>query len=111
MLDEEMRRVLEFCTWKETWWLTQAPRREDASDQLEDGLHAYAQEQADQERRICLAWRTKWARARLIANPILDAFWGVDRAPSVLDATDETVVIELDINEDDGDAGDSDFEE
>ena len=61
--------------------------------------------------RICLAWRTKWARARLIANPILDAFWGVDRAPSVLDATDETVVIELDINEDDGDAGDSDFEE
>lgn len=113
LLDEEMRRVLEFCMWKAGWWLDQAPRREDVSESLVDGLRAYAQEQADQERRICSTWRTKWASARHLAKPILDAFWGVDPAIPMQEVVEGPVMIDLDIDEgEEGDnAGDSDFEE
>jgi hypothetical protein len=114
LLDEEMRRILEFCQWKATWWLEQAPRRKDLPPQLAEGLHAYAEEQADLERRISLSWTAKWKLARALAQPILLAGLGaapVLPAQEILAGTSEEV-IELDIDdEQDEHAGDSDFEE
>ncbi|KIM91411.1 hypothetical protein PILCRDRAFT_607 [Piloderma croceum F 1598] len=63
LLDEEMRQVLEYCKWKEDWWIKQVPCRGDVSARLTEGLHAYAEEQADLERRIHSSWTTKWAIA------------------------------------------------
>ena len=62
-LDEEMRRVLMFCQWKSAWWLEQVPLREGLHPQLAEGLQAYAEGQADMERRICLSWTAKWSHA------------------------------------------------
>ena len=112
LVDEEMRRVLEFCRWKTEWWLEQVPLREGLRPQLAEGLHAYAEEQADMERRICLSWTNKWSRARELAAPILQAALGA--VPAVLgqDAIAGSVMMEVDIEEEhDGAAGDSDFEE
>ncbi|KIM71813.1 hypothetical protein PILCRDRAFT_24708, partial [Piloderma croceum F 1598] len=60
LLDEEMRRVLEFCRWKVSWWAEQVPRREALPAPLAEGLKAYAAEQADMEHRISLSWTAKW---------------------------------------------------
>ena len=112
LLDEEMRRVLEYCQWKEDWWIKQAPRCEDVSARLAEGLRAYAEEQADLERRIRLSWTTKWAIAREAARPILLA--ASDGAPAMAEqeVPGASEHIELLIEEEhDADAADSDFEE
>jgi hypothetical protein len=113
LLDEEMRRILVYCRWKENWWIEQVPRREGLSSSLAEGLHAYAQEQADMERRICSSWTTKWARARALAEPILSAALGAAPAAAAQELLDQASgLIELHIEEEyDRDAADSDFEE
>ncbi|KAI0654576.1 hypothetical protein C8Q70DRAFT_876809, partial [Cubamyces menziesii] len=48
LLLEEMRRVVEYCEWKATWWRSQGTRRDgDAPVAVQRGLHAYAAKQAD----------------------------------------------------------------
>jgi hypothetical protein len=113
LLDEEMRRVLQFCQWKAMWWLEQAPCREDLPPQLAEGLRAYAEEQADLERCISSLWTTKWAVARALAQPILLA--SLEAAPvlptqEILAGTSEVIELNID-DEHDEHAGDSDFEE
>jgi hypothetical protein len=71
LLDEEMRRVLEFCSWKARWWKERVSLRENLPGPYAEGLCAYAAEQADMEQRIRTAWTTKWADARQLAQPIL----------------------------------------
>ena len=108
-----MRRVLEFCKWKASWWVEQVSHREDLPAPLMEGLRAYAEEQAATERRIYSLWTAKWESARALAQPILQAALGAASAvqthgvpAGVLD------VIELDLDEEQaGNAGDSDFEE
>jgi len=108
-----MRRVLQFCRWKEAWWIEQVPRRTDISPRLAEGLRAYAEEQADLEHRICSSWTTKWACARELAQPILLA--ALDGAPATAgqEVPGESLEdIELVIEEEhDADAANSDFEE
>lgn len=73
LLDEEMRRVLEFCNWRAAWWTEQVSHRKDLPGPLTEGLQAYAVEQADMEQRIHAAWATKWRGARKLAQPLLEA--------------------------------------
>lgn len=73
LLDEEMHHVLEYCKWKEAWWMQQVGARKDILPQLEEGLCAYAAEQADMEGRIRLSWGTKWGAVRELAQPIIQA--------------------------------------
>lgn len=109
LLDEEMRRVLEFCHWKAAWWMEQVPLREDVSGPLAEGLQAYAAEQADMERRIHSVWAEKWAGTRELVRPIIEAVLGVVPTEPAQEVVGS---IELDIEEDgDGNADDSDFEE
>jgi hypothetical protein len=113
VVDEEMRRVLQFCNWKAEWWLNQVPLRTGLPIPLAEGLKAYAEEQADLERRIHLAWTAKWACARELAQPIKAAVMGDESIDPALDDVQGVVVeLELDIDEEhEGVAGDSDFEE
>ena len=71
LLDEEMRRVLQFCIWKASWWKEQASLRKDLPKPLAEGLSAYAAEQVDMEQKIHTAWTEKWASARQLAQPLL----------------------------------------
>jgi hypothetical protein len=115
LLDEEMRRVLEFCRWKEAWWKEQVPRRDGVSAPLADGLLAYAEEQADMERHISQLWSIKWAGARKLAQPILQAALGEEPAIHMEDvAAGSLDSIVLDIEDEEGDeegGGGSDFED
>jgi hypothetical protein len=104
-----MRRVLEFCEWKASWWKEQVERREDLSQHLAEGLRAYAEQQADMERHIKVTWSTKWAPARELAQPIIQAAMGAPVMPVA--ASIEPLVIDLDIDKNGQGAGDSDFEE
>jgi hypothetical protein len=108
LLDEEMRRVLNFCEWKANWWIRQVPLRENVTGPLAEGLKAYTAEQADMEWRIHKAWSSKWCHARELAQPVIMAVMGEASLPTKdIDAGS----IEFEIEEDSGGVDDSDFEE
>jgi hypothetical protein len=46
LLREEMRRVIEYFSWKAQWWRVQGPRRTDADGYICNGAAAYAAKQA-----------------------------------------------------------------
>ena len=79
LLNEEMRRTLEFCSWKANWWETQITQRESSlqpDDPLAGGLKAYAHQQAAFEREIARKWAFKWRGTRNRAIPIVSAVMG-----------------------------------
>ncbi|KAG6913061.1 hypothetical protein DXG01_009990 [Tephrocybe rancida] len=71
LIDEEMRRTLEFTSWKARWWIEQVKSRITDSETLNEGLRAYAAEQADVEQRRRVAWEIKWAAVRIRAREAL----------------------------------------
>ncbi|KAJ6479764.1 hypothetical protein C8R45DRAFT_1101208 [Mycena sanguinolenta] len=76
LLEEEMRRVLEFCKWKEWWWRERlSPVRPDSHGPIDsvlaEGLRAYALEQANRERQWAQTWEGKWAAVRAQAALIV----------------------------------------
>ena len=46
IVQEEMRRVLMFLTWKSSWWIGEANKRVPAASGLRDGVSAYAYKQS-----------------------------------------------------------------
>ena len=109
LLDEEMRRVLDFCKWKADWWTKQVLLCRGLGAPLAEGLHAYAAKQADMEQRIHLAWSTKWARAQVLAQPIVMAVMG---EASIRTQNMDGGPMRFEIDKDHkGIKGDSDFEE
>ncbi|KAG6822518.1 hypothetical protein H0H92_013535, partial [Tricholoma furcatifolium] len=56
LVEEEMRRVLEYGRWKARWWDTQKERRKTSCATLNEGVVAYAKEQAEVERRRVADW-------------------------------------------------------
>jgi hypothetical protein len=65
LLKEEMRRVVAFLDWKTTWWTDRRNMRGGVSDgvskELQEGLAAYAEGQADLQKNLrehfCMLWR------------------------------------------------------
>jgi hypothetical protein len=110
LLDEEMCHVLVFCGWKVLWWAEQPPHREGLPAPLAEGLQAYAAEQADMERHISLSWTAKWAVAHELARPIVWAVFGEEPTTPARQPRGSTDIIELDLNEEDDNADNSDFE-
>jgi hypothetical protein len=114
LLDEEMRRVLMFCEWKNGWWKDQVSKRDNLSSELAEGLHAYAREQAAMELSLADSFTAKWAAVRLRAQPLVSRFWGSesDDIEMMVEDSEEEVVVEFMVGEeDDNDGGGSDFEE
>lgn len=66
ILQEEMRRVLEFFEWKQSWWLKQVQRRDDATPLVQRGLTAYAHKQSEMYGRLVDKFFARW-------NSVFDA--------------------------------------
>ncbi|KAJ7034185.1 hypothetical protein C8F04DRAFT_1183471 [Mycena alexandri] len=66
LVEEEMRRTIEYGYWALYEWLGRAAERANSGvlDELQEGLMAYALEQADHENRMCGKLTTDWAKIR-----------------------------------------------
>lgn len=61
LLQEEMRRVLEYCTWKTTWWRSREIERADVDNAVVSGLTAYAEKQAVVWEALGQVFAIKWS--------------------------------------------------
>ncbi|KAJ7616548.1 hypothetical protein FB45DRAFT_1034871 [Roridomyces roridus] len=69
LLEEEMRRVKEFMTWRSDWWVARTQWRESEEEAMREGLAAYALRQAALFRGMREAFSAKWvALPDLIEN-------------------------------------------
>jgi hypothetical protein len=114
LLDEEMRRVLVFCGWKNTWWKEQIANRPEGlagvSSELAEGLSAYAESQAAMETALAMSFAGKWKAVRERARPLINKLMNLEPADG--ESIIEDVEVEFLIGEEDDDAGGgSDFEE
>jgi hypothetical protein len=116
-----MRRILEFCNWKATWWENKIQQQEAErtdDDPLADGLRAYAHEQAALEHEILTKWAHKWRQTRNRAILIISAVMGEDwvagggdvKDMDMNDLANDLIVLELD-DEGRGEAVGSDCED
>ncbi|KAG6836043.1 hypothetical protein H0H93_012007 [Arthromyces matolae] len=71
LLEEEMRRVLEYTKWKSVWWEQKGLQRNVESPSLREGLLAYAARQAEVEEGRRIAWSAKWQPVRNRAQEAL----------------------------------------
>lgn len=108
LLNEEMRRVLQFCSWKASWWRSRPSGRLTDNNFLKEGLLAYAHEQAAREDEIASRWQAKWVAARAQAAPIIFGCPSTVSASTISAAA--ITLLNLD-EEEDAAADDSDFEE
>ena len=61
IIQEEIRRVLAFFSWKSSWWVEQAARRVvDNDPALVDGIRAYALKQAAIQTRMAKRCASHW---------------------------------------------------
>ncbi|KAH7902904.1 hypothetical protein BJ138DRAFT_1120962 [Hygrophoropsis aurantiaca] len=69
LLQEEMRRVLQYFAWHAAWWEEQGMRRFTADKTLAEGLFAYASRQADIRHHLADTFRELWGEVpSLIAS-------------------------------------------
>ncbi|RDX40229.1 hypothetical protein OH76DRAFT_1366517, partial [Lentinus brumalis] len=83
LLEEEMRRVIEYFEWKATWWRQQASRRAQLPSALQRGLTAYAEYQASIFDRLashCASLWIPYLRKRDRAMPGWAARYPIDDA-------------------------------
>jgi hypothetical protein len=84
LVDEEMRRCLEYCAWKSNWWQSMANLRQCSSSStrlampaaLTEALNAYALEHSFTERRRLNRWKGTWEALRDRAAKVLEAKLG-----------------------------------
>ena len=72
LVEEEMRRSLEYGQYLHSWWLQRPSFRTTNSFHLQEGLLAYAAEMADMEDRRGISWGFTWATIRERAKMILE---------------------------------------
>ncbi|KDR69913.1 hypothetical protein GALMADRAFT_44524, partial [Galerina marginata CBS 339.88] len=60
LLREEMRRVVEFLSWKAAWWSERLDWRTGITKELAEGLRAYAHTQADLQTALSAEFCTIW---------------------------------------------------
>ncbi|KAK7051669.1 hypothetical protein VNI00_004648 [Paramarasmius palmivorus] len=59
LVQEEMRRALEFCRYQARWWMSQSSCRADIAPELSEGLQAYSYQQAQMELQRAQMWESK----------------------------------------------------
>lgn len=100
LLDEEMCRTLQFCVWKQGWWIQQQDKCAlDETDTLSLGLKVYSEEQAALEGEIAEVWCTKWALIRERARPIVEG--NTSEPVNKDDFEGEIQTLELDLHDSD----------
>lgn len=76
LVEEEMRRSIQFCRSQALWWREQIGKRTGICSELEEGLCAYALEQADLEDDRAALWERQWAPIRSHAASIWEKALG-----------------------------------
>ncbi|KAK1223408.1 hypothetical protein PQX77_013717 [Marasmius sp. AFHP31] len=71
LVEEEMRRSIQFCYHQARWWERQIGQRPDVSPWLQEGLTAYAKEHIDTELRRAAKWEESWAPIRMHSRHVL----------------------------------------
>ncbi|KAL0571201.1 hypothetical protein V5O48_010766 [Marasmius crinis-equi] len=99
LVEEEMRRSIEYCHYQAGWWTRQVGRREGVCPWLAEGLKAYAKQQSEIEINRAVRWGERWAPIRERAKRILACV--SDPAYEGFVPLLESLEIELELNEDD----------
>jgi hypothetical protein len=96
LLDEEMRRALQYCWWKAQWWKQRADTATAQLEYITEGIRAYALEQGNAEQRRAIRWSSRWSAVRERARDVLAV------QSSNVDATDRLpqLIVELAEEED-----------
>ncbi|KAJ7738811.1 hypothetical protein B0H16DRAFT_1465657 [Mycena metata] len=93
LVEEEMRRTIEYCRWKARWWEERLELRRDVAPALAEGLRAYGLEQVARERAWAASWDARWRPVRARAAMVL--------RDHVEDVDDQVFApIEVDLEED-----------
>ena len=109
--------MIVFCDWKARWWndqQTDGRDMEGLSDELAEGLLAYAGRQAAIEVSLADRFTQNWAAVRKRAQPLIARFWGTDSDDMdiTMSEPEEEEVVEFLVGEEDDDAGGgSDFDD
>ena len=103
MLEEEMRRAIQFCAWKSNRWREQVGCRTPLSPHLAEGLAAYAIEQVAAEHQRIISWLNSWEAVRRWAGVVLkshstdqDDMAGIDALEIEIEEDDEDVTFDAD---------------
>ena len=97
LLEEEMRRAIQFCAWKVNWWEKQTHRQTSMPSHLAEGITAYATEHATTERLRLTSWSNSWLTIRQQAKLVLEAHLKGQEDTTVIS------VLEVEIEGDDDD--------
>lgn len=92
-----MRRAIQFCAWKVSWWEKQAHRRTSIPSYLAEGITAYTNEHAATERHRLTSWSSSWLSIRQRARLVLE------RHLKDQEDTMDVAVLEVEIEGDDDD--------
>ena len=127
LLQEEMRRVLEYFKWKAAWWRSKAKSRNDADLAIASGLSAYSEKQAVIVERLGQTFAKRWSatlkknglhadwQGRYDNLPRLVSLWEVERMEKELDKEDRNGAIdnesEEDLEEEEGEEEEGEEEE
>lgn len=99
LVEEEMRRSVQYCSWQAQWWSEQAVRRSDVSPHLAEGLLAYARERVQEERARGIRWSVAWAPIRERAKFVREYLTNPDR-DAITPLPVSSLVVEMDMEAD-----------
>ncbi|KAK7025437.1 hypothetical protein VNI00_015965 [Paramarasmius palmivorus] len=92
LVQEEMRRSLQFCQWRSEWWIRQIGQRSNLPWWLNEGLAAYATEQSSIERMRVDRWAERWGDIRMRAREVQLTLDDTDKTFSSLSKLKEVVI-------------------
>ncbi|KAJ7739347.1 hypothetical protein B0H16DRAFT_1465303 [Mycena metata] len=87
LLEEEMRRIQQFLTWRAGWWRERADGRDREDGPQREGERAYAYRQAKLQEDLCASFALKWAHLPELVRKGRDG--ELDAVPPVRNADDE----------------------
>ncbi|KAJ7119307.1 hypothetical protein C8R43DRAFT_1090958 [Mycena crocata] len=103
LVDEEMRRTIEYGAWSACEWEIRATARTvRMSPELAEGLQAYAMEHVERERETCMRLSGKWAPLRHRAAEYLAGVVEEGREELVIELEGDDVDSDSDIEGDEG---------
>ena len=79
LLAEEMRHVITYFDWKAKWWISQKSCHPNATNDVCNGIAAYAEKQAEICRHFAMSFAGQWY-SHLVSNN-LPADWPASYVP------------------------------
>ncbi|KAL0954278.1 hypothetical protein HGRIS_005406 [Hohenbuehelia grisea] len=80
LVEEEMRRVLKYCEWRASWWISQADLRTNITAELKEGIRVYCSRRADMEHRLFSTFSGMWRQCREVGQRALEKVQGGDES-------------------------------